>query len=60
MEHVFPVGAEVNARMCMLPLGRGVVVTHEEYPLYRVRTPDGDYPVYETEITAVETTNAQV
>lgn len=51
------VGDEVNASMCgTVKLGIGVIteITKDATPIYRVETKDGNYPLYQHEITPLK------
>lgn len=59
----YEIGQKVNARICnSVKLGLGVI-TGLENNLYRVQTLDGNFPLYEEEISPVyedEAPNAQM
>lgn len=57
MNHKYPIGTEVSAYLCSMPMGRGIIREHTDgntprVPMYKVYIPDrdGTYPLYEEEV----------
>lgn len=62
MNYKYPIGMEVKAYLCSMPMGNGIITEHTDgnsppVPMYRVFIPDrdGTYPLYEEEVFPVRT-----